>query len=43
LITTDLTLDPGEAVRVYDGRYQIEVNFDEAKELGLGHDQGRSG
>ena len=43
LITTDLTLGPGEAVRVYDGRYQIEVNFDEAKELGLGHYQGRSG
>ena len=43
LITTDLTLDPGEAGRVYDGRYQIEVNFDEAKELGLGHYQGRSG
>jgi hypothetical protein len=43
LITTDLTLDPGEAVRVYDGRYQIEVNFDEAKELGLAHYQGRSG
>ena len=41
--TTDLTLDPGEVVRVYDGRYQIEVNFDEAKELGLGHYQGRSG
>jgi hypothetical protein len=43
LITTDLTLDPGEAVQVYDGRYQIEVNFDEVKELGLGHYQGRSG
>jgi hypothetical protein len=43
LITTDLTLDLEEAVRVYDGRYQIEVNFDEAKELGLGHYQGRSG
>jgi hypothetical protein len=43
LITTDSTLDLGEAVRVYDGRYQIEVNFDEAKELGLGHYQGRSG
>ena len=43
LITTDLTLDPGEAVHVYDGRYQIEVNFDEVKELGLGHYQGRSG
>jgi hypothetical protein len=37
LITTDLTFDPGEAVRVYERRYQIEVNFDEAKELGLGH------
>jgi hypothetical protein len=43
LITTELTLDPGEAVRVYEGRYQIEVNFDEVKELGLGHYQGRSG
>jgi hypothetical protein len=36
-------LDPLEAVRVYDGRYQIEINFDEVKELGLGHYQGRSG
>ena len=43
LITTDLMLDPLEAVRVYDGRYQIEINFDEVKELGLGHYQGRSG
>jgi len=43
LITTDLELDPIDAVNAYDGRYQIEVNFDEAKELGLGHYQGRSG
>lgn len=43
LITTDLALDPLEAVRAYDGRYQIEVNMDEVKELGLGHYQGRSG
>lgn len=42
-LTTDLMLDPLEAVRVYDGRYQIEINFDEVKELGLGHYQGRSG
>jgi hypothetical protein len=42
LITTDLELDPVEAVRAYDGRYQIETNFDEVKELGLGHYQGRS-
>jgi hypothetical protein len=43
LLSTDLTLDPIEAVYAYDGRYQVEVNFDEAKELGLGHYQGRSG
>lgn len=43
LITTDLELDPVEAVNAYDGRYQIEVNIDEVKELGLGHYQGRSG
>jgi hypothetical protein len=43
LITTDLMLDPLEAVRVYDGRYPIEINFDEVKELGLGHYPGRSG
>jgi hypothetical protein len=43
LITTDLELDPLSAVRAYDGRYQIETNFDEVKELGLGHYQGRSG
>jgi hypothetical protein len=30
-------------VQAYAGRAQIEVNFDEAKELGLGHYQGRSG
>jgi hypothetical protein len=42
LLTTDLALDPLEAVRAYAGRYQIEVNFDEVKELGLGHYMGRS-
>src|SRR5262252_2101622 len=29
-------MEPQEAVRAYDGRYQIEVNIDEVKELGLG-------
>jgi hypothetical protein len=43
LLTTDLELDPRDAVRAYDGRYQIEVNRDEVKELGLGHYHGRSG
>jgi hypothetical protein len=43
LLCTDLTLDPVEAVHTYAGRCQIEVNFDEVKELGLGHYQGRSG
>lgn len=43
LLCTDLTLDPLEAVHTYAGRFQIEVNFDEIKELGLGHYQGRSG
>lgn len=43
LLCTDLTLDPLEAVHTYTGRFQIEVNFDEVKELGLGHYQGRSG
>ena len=43
LLCTDLTLDPVEAVHTYAGRLQIEVNFDEVKELGLGHYQGRSG
>jgi hypothetical protein len=43
LLATDLDLTPADAVRAYDGRYQIEVNFDEVKELGLGHYQGRSG
>jgi Transposase DDE domain len=42
LLSTDLDLDPSDAVNAYDGRYQIEVNFDEVKELGLGHYQGRS-
>jgi hypothetical protein len=41
LVTSDLDLAPADAVRAYDGRYQIEVNFDEVKELGLGHYQGR--
>jgi hypothetical protein len=43
LLCTDLTLDPVEAIHTYAGRCQIEVNFDEVKELGLGHYQGRSG
>ncbi|HEX2242969.1 MAG TPA: transposase [Gammaproteobacteria bacterium] len=43
LVTTDLALAPWEAVQAYGGRQQIEVNFDEIKELGLGHYQGRSG
>src|SRR5215470_1706555 len=43
LLCTDLTFDPVEAVHTYAGRCQIEVNFDEVKELGLGHYQGRSG
>jgi hypothetical protein len=43
LVTTDLELEVEEAVRAYAGRQQIEVNFDEVKELGLGHYMGRSG
>jgi hypothetical protein len=43
LLTTDLELEVVAAVTAYAGRAQIEVNFDEAKELGLGHYQGRSG
>jgi hypothetical protein len=43
LVTTDLELDAIAAVEAYAGRAQVEVNFDEAKELGLGHYQGRSG
>lgn len=43
LMTTDLELDVEQAVRAYAGRQQIEVNFDEVKELGLGHYMGRSG
>jgi Transposase DDE domain len=42
LLTTDLELDAIAAVEAYAGRAQVEVNFDEAKELGLGHYQGRS-
>lgn len=37
LVTTDPELEVMAAVRAYAGRAQIEVNFDEAKELGLGH------
>ena len=43
LVTTDLELEPCEAVTAYAGRQHIEVNFDEAKELGLGNYMGRSG
>ena len=37
LLTTDLELEVTEAVQAYAGRPQIEANFDEIKELGLGH------
>ena len=43
LVSTDLDLDVQEAVRAYAGRQQIEVNFDEVKELGLSNYMGRSG
>jgi hypothetical protein len=43
LLWTDLSLDPVEMVYTYAGRFQIAVNFDEVKELGLGQYQGRSG
>lgn len=43
LLTTDLEMSIEEAVRAYGGRQQIEVNFDEVKELGLANYQGRSG
>jgi hypothetical protein len=43
LLTTDLDLDPRDAVRAYDGRYQIEVNMAEVQALGWGHSQGRRG
>jgi Transposase DDE domain len=43
LLTTDLEMSVEEAVRAYGGRQQIEVNFDEVKELGLANYQGRSG
>jgi len=42
-LPTDLELEVEEAVQAYAGRQQIEVNFDEIKELGLGHYMGRSG
>ena len=42
-LTTDLDLDPRDAVRAYDGRYHIEVNMDAVKELGVGQYPGRSG
>ncbi len=43
LLTTDLELGVEEAVRAYAGRQQIEVNFDEIKELGLANYMGRNG
>jgi hypothetical protein len=43
LLTTDLELAVEEAVQAYCGRQQIEINFDEVKELGLANYQGRSG
>jgi Transposase DDE domain len=43
LLTTDLEMSVEEAVRAYGGRQQIEVNFDEVKDLGLANYQGRSG
>lgn len=43
LLTTDLKLEVEEAVGAYAGRQQIETNFDEVKELGLGNYMGRSG
>jgi hypothetical protein len=43
VLCTDLTLDPVDAVQTYAGRFQIEVNFDEVKELGLGESHGRAG
>ena len=43
LLTTDLELSVEEAVQAYLGRQQIEVNFDEVKELGLANYMGRSG
>jgi hypothetical protein len=43
LLTTDLEMSVEQAVQAYSGRQQIEVNFDEVKELGLANYQGRSG
>jgi hypothetical protein len=42
LLTTELEMEVEEAVRTYMGRSQIEVNFDEVKELGLSNYMGRS-
>jgi hypothetical protein len=43
LISDDLELEAIAAVLAYASRAQVEVNFEEAKELGPGHYQGRSG
>ena len=43
LVTTEQELDAIAAVAAYAGRAQVEVNFGEVKELGLGHYRGRSG
>jgi hypothetical protein len=43
LAPTDLELNTRAAVEACAGRAQVEINFDEAKELGLVHYQGRSG
>ena len=43
LAPTDLELNTRAAIEACAGRAQAEINFDEAKELGLGHYQGRSG
>jgi hypothetical protein len=43
VLTTARELEPQAAVRAYEGRYQIAVNIDEGKELGLAHYQGRRG
>lgn len=42
LLTTDLEMEVCETVRAYMGRSQIELNFDEVKELGLSNYMGRS-
>lgn len=42
LLTTELDLEVACAIKSYLGRSQIEVNFDEIKELGLSNYMGRS-